>query len=117
MVEVDVRRLGLQRARRPNEQPCSACSTEEPHLDLARHPALYYICSMTEVFQCRIDKQLVAKARKVAKEIGTTPGEVVRLMFVQMVKRRAIPFPLKADSPEDEVLSSSKRRAGLWDEL
>jgi addiction module RelB/DinJ family antitoxin len=72
---------------------------------------------MTEVFQCRIDRRLVAKARTVAKEIGTTPGEVVRLMFVQMVKRRAIPFPLQADSPEDEVLSPTRRRAKLWDDL
>jgi addiction module RelB/DinJ family antitoxin len=72
---------------------------------------------MTEVFQCRIDRKLVAKAKAVAKEIGTTPGEVVRLMFAQMVKRRAIPFPLQADSPEDEVLSSTKRRAHLWDDL
>ena len=38
-------------------------------------------------------------------------------MFVQMVKRRAIPFPLQADSPEDEILSSTKRRVQLWDEL
>ena len=77
----------------------------------------YYICSVTEVFQCRVDRELVAKARKVAKEIGTTPGEVVRLLFVQMVKRRAIPFPLQADSPEDEMLSPTKRREKLWDEL
>jgi addiction module RelB/DinJ family antitoxin len=72
---------------------------------------------MTEVFQCRVDKRLAARAKAVAREIGTTPGEVVRLMFAQMVKRRAIPFPLQADSPEDEVLSSGKRRAELWDEL
>jgi addiction module RelB/DinJ family antitoxin len=72
---------------------------------------------MTEVFQCRVDKKLVAKAREVTKDIGTTPGEVVRLMFAQMVKRRAIPFPLNADSPEDEVLGSVKRRAALWDKL
>jgi addiction module RelB/DinJ family antitoxin len=72
---------------------------------------------MTEVFQCRIDKKLVARARAVAKDIGTTPGEVVRLMFSQMVKRRAIPFPLSADSPEDEVLGPVKRRAAMWDEL
>jgi addiction module RelB/DinJ family antitoxin len=72
---------------------------------------------MTEVFQCRIDCALMAKAKEVAKEIGTTPGEVVRLMFAQMVKRRAIPFPLQADSPEHEVLSPAKRRAQLWDEL
>jgi addiction module RelB/DinJ family antitoxin len=72
---------------------------------------------MTEVFQCRVERELVAKAKIVAKEIGTTPAEVVRLMFAQMVKRRAIPFPLQADSPEDEALSSPKRRARLWDEL
>jgi addiction module RelB/DinJ family antitoxin len=76
-----------------------------------------YICSMTEVFQCRIDKKLVARAREVTKEIGTTPGEVVRLMFAQMVKRRAIPFPLNAESPEDEVLGPAERRAAIWDEL
>ena len=72
---------------------------------------------MTEVFQCRVDRKLVAKARAVAKEIGTTPGEVVRLMFVQMVKRRAIPFALQADNPEDEIISSGERRRELWEEL
>ncbi len=72
---------------------------------------------MTEVFQCRVDRRLVVQAKKVAKEIGTTPGEIVRLMFAQMVKRRAIPFPLQADSPEDEVLPPAKRRGQLWDEL
>ncbi|PWU13210.1 MAG: hypothetical protein C5B50_19830 [Verrucomicrobia bacterium] len=72
---------------------------------------------MTEVFQCRVDRKLAAKAKAIAKEIGTTPGEVVRLMFTQMVKRRAIPFPLQADSPEDEVLGPTARRARLWDEL
>ncbi|HEY3853345.1 MAG TPA: type II toxin-antitoxin system RelB/DinJ family antitoxin [Verrucomicrobiae bacterium] len=72
---------------------------------------------MTEVFQCRIDKKLAAKAKAVAKEIGVTPGEVVRLTFTQMVKRRAIPFPLQADSPEDEALSSARRRSRMWDEL
>jgi antitoxin component of RelBE/YafQ-DinJ toxin-antitoxin module len=72
---------------------------------------------MTVVFQCRVEKKLVARARKIAKDIGTTPGEVVRLVFAQMVKRRAIPFPLSADSPEDEVLGPVKRRVAMWDEL
>jgi len=72
---------------------------------------------MTEVFQCRIDSNLVAEARVVAKEIGTTPGEVVRLMFAQMVKRQAIPFPLQADCPEDGALLSTRRRSQLWDEF
>jgi hypothetical protein len=33
-----------------------------------------------------------------------------------MLKRRAIPFPLTADSPEDELLGPVKRKATLWDD-
>ena len=72
---------------------------------------------MTEMFRVRIDRKLISQASKVAEEIGTTPGEVVRLLFKQMVKRRTIPFPLHADPPEDEILSSPERRAKLWDEF
>jgi len=71
----------------------------------------------TEEFRVRIDRHLARQARQVAAEIGTSPGEVVRMLFAQMVKRRAIPFPLQADSPEDEVLGSAKRRVELWDAM
>ena len=57
------------------------------------------------------------EANRVAKDIGTTPGEIVRLLFKQLVKRRAIPFPLQADAPEDEILQSAKRRLEMWDEM
>lgn len=69
------------------------------------------------MFRVRVDKRLLREASAVTEEIGTTPGEVVRLLFKQMVKRRAIPFPLQADAPEDDVLSSPARRAKLWDEM
>jgi len=69
------------------------------------------------MFRCRIERKLIVEATKVTEEIGTTPGEVVRLLFTQLVKRRSIPFPLTADAPEDDVLTSSKRRAELWDKL
>lgn len=72
---------------------------------------------MTELFRVRIEHKLVAEASKIAEEIGTTPGEVVRLLFKQMVKRRAVPFPLQADAPEDDVLGPVERRIRLWDEL
>lgn len=69
----------------------------------------------TEEFRVRVDASLIKEAKRVAQEIGTTPAEIVRLMFRQMVKRRAIPFPLQADSPEAEVLGSAERRSKLWD--
>jgi addiction module RelB/DinJ family antitoxin len=71
----------------------------------------------TEEFRVRIDRALLRKAKLVAEEIGTTPGEIVRMLFTQLVKRRAIPFPLQADSPEAEVLASARRRSDLWDQM
>jgi antitoxin component of RelBE/YafQ-DinJ toxin-antitoxin module len=71
----------------------------------------------TEEFRVRIDPKLLRQARQVAEEIGTSAGEVVRLLFVQMVKRRTIPFPLNADSPETELLGPARRRAELWDAM
>ncbi len=73
--------------------------------------------AQTEEFRVRIDRALVRKAKRVAEEIGTTPGDIVRMLFAQLVKRRAIPFPLQADSPESEVLGSPKRRSDLWDKM
>jgi addiction module RelB/DinJ family antitoxin len=72
---------------------------------------------MTEVFRVRVERKLIREANEVAEEMGTSPAEIVRLMLKQMVKRRAIPFPIQADSPENEVLSPAKRRAKMWDKM
>jgi len=71
----------------------------------------------TTMFRARIDRKLNSEAQRVAEEIGTTTGEIVRLLFKQLVKRRAIPFPVQADTPESEILGSAERRAKMWDEL
>ncbi len=73
--------------------------------------------AQTEEFRVRIDRKLAKEARRVTEEIGTTTGEVVRLLFTQLVKRRAIPFPLQADTPESEVLGPTERRAKLFDKM
>ena len=72
---------------------------------------------MTEMFRGRIDRRLLVQAQRVAEEIGTTPGEIVRLLFVQLVKRRTVPFPLQADTPEDLEIGSGRRRSEVWDEV
>ena len=72
-----------------------------------------------EVFRCRIDGKLLSEAEKVTKDIGTTPGEVVRLLFKQLVKRRTIPFPLDADAQDGagNGLVDVKRRNKVLREL
>jgi len=69
------------------------------------------------MFRCRIERQLIRQATRVAEEIGTTPGEVARLLFTHMVKRRTIPIPLQADALEHEILSPVRRRSEMWDEM
>ena len=66
------------------------------------------------MFRCRIDRKLLTETKRVAKQIGTSPGEVVRLLFTQMVKRRTIPFPLSADAPQESELVSVERRNKIW---
>jgi len=53
----------------------------------------------------------------VLAEIGLKPRAALELFYKQIIKRRAIPFPVQADSPEDEVLSPASRRNALADEF
>jgi len=71
----------------------------------------------SEMFRVRVERTLLREASAVAEEMGTTPGEIVRLLFKQLVKRRAIPFPIQADAPEAEIFTSKARRNKLADEF
>jgi addiction module RelB/DinJ family antitoxin len=73
--------------------------------------------SMSAVLKSRIDPDLKRQAEAVLKEIGLKPRAALELFYTQIIKRRAIPFPLQADSPENEVLSPAARRNALADEF
>jgi addiction module RelB/DinJ family antitoxin len=72
---------------------------------------------MTAIVKSRIDSELKRQAEAVLDEIGLKPRAALELFYKQLIKRRAIPFPVKADCPEDEVLSSTDRRNALADEF
>ena len=72
---------------------------------------------MSAVTKSRIDPELKRQAEAVLKEIGLKPRAVLELFYKQIVKRRAIPFPVQAISPEDDVLSTAVRRNQLADEF
>jgi addiction module RelB/DinJ family antitoxin len=74
---------------------------------------------MTDIFRVRIERKLLKDASRVAEEIGTTPGEIVRLLFAQLVKRRSIPFTLSADAPSatDLDLVDVQRRNKILKDL
>jgi len=64
-----------------------------------------------------IDPELKRQAEAVLEEIGLKPRAALELFCKQIIKRRAIPFPVQADSPEDEVLSPATRRNTIADEF
>ncbi len=72
---------------------------------------------MSAIVKSRIDPELKRQAEAVLEEIGLKPKAALELFYKQIIKRRAIPFPVKADPPEDEVLSSDERRNSLADEF
>ena len=82
-----------------------------------RRPHLGHIGSMSAVAKSRIDPELKRQAEAVLEEIGLKPRAALELFYKQIIKRRAIPFPVQADSPEDDVLSPAARRNKVADEF
>jgi len=78
---------------------------------------LGHIGHMSAIAKSRIDPELKRQAEAVLEEIGLKPRAALELFYKQIIKRRAIPFPVQADSAEDEVLSSATRRNTLADEF
>jgi addiction module RelB/DinJ family antitoxin len=73
--------------------------------------------AMSAIVKSRIDPELKRQAEAVLEEIGLKPRAALELFYKQIIKRRAIPFPVKADCPEDDILSTAERRNALADEF
>jgi addiction module RelB/DinJ family antitoxin len=82
-----------------------------------KRPHLGHIGYMSAIAKSRIDPELKRQAEAVLEEIGLKPRAALELFYRQIIKRRAIPFPVQADSPEDDVLSPAARRNKLADEF
>ncbi len=78
---------------------------------------LGHIGPMSAIAKSRIDPELKRQAEGVLEEIGLKPRAALELFYKQIIKRRAIPFPVQADAPEDEVLSPAARRNELADQF
>jgi addiction module RelB/DinJ family antitoxin len=73
--------------------------------------------TISAIVKSRIDPELKRQAEAVLEEIGLKPRAALELFYKQIIKRRAIPFPVKADCPEDEILSSAERRNAMADDF
>ena len=68
----------------------------------------------TEEFRVRIHPKLLRETQRVAEEIGTTPGDLVRMLFAQVVKLRALPFrPSSFPALEEYGVNLAQAEAAL----
>lgn len=65
---------------------------------------------MTVLFRCRIEKPLLDKANRVAKRLGTSTPEMVRIFVAQMARTGKVPVSLDA-SEDDSVAGPWAQRA------
>ena len=63
---------------------------------------------MTVLFRCRIEKPLLNRANRVAKKLGTSTSEMVRIFVTQMARTGKVPLSL--DSRDETPL------AGPWEQ-
>ncbi len=68
---------------------------------------------MSELLRIRVDKELLRKTKQTCSDLGVKPGAVVNALFVQIVKRKELPFRITAETPEDELLQSPKKRGEI----
>jgi addiction module RelB/DinJ family antitoxin len=69
--------------------------------------------SMTVLFRCRIDEPVLKKADRIAKRLGTSTPEMVRMFVAQIARTGKVPLSLKAGEAADLVESWEQRAARL----
>jgi addiction module RelB/DinJ family antitoxin len=79
--------------------------------------AMEHGCDMTEMFRCRVEKDLLDDAHRISKDMGTSTSELVRIFLKALVKSGQLPFTPKVTSEEDEVLGPVNRRREMLEYL
>lgn len=65
---------------------------------------------MTVLFRCRIEKPLLDRANRVAKRLGTSTPEMVRIFVTQIARTGKVPLKLDPNH-EDSAAGPWKQRA------
>ena len=56
---------------------------------------------MTVLFRCRVEKRLLKKADEVAKRLGTSTPEMIRVFLTEIARTGKVPVNLNSHADED----------------
>jgi len=68
------------------------------------------------ILRTRIDSRRKARVEKILLQLGLTPSQAINMLFAQIERRKAIPFPLTLEDNAD-ILPPIQQVAKMWDEL
>ena len=70
----------------------------------------------TEQLRIRVPAARAKKVRRILGDLGTDTGSLVNMLFVQVIRQKAIPFRVTNADPEtEEILNDPKAMAAIRD--
>jgi DNA-damage-inducible protein J len=70
----------------------------------------------TAIVRARVDSRRKARVERILSQLGLTPTQAVNMLFAQIERRRAIPFPV-AIGENDDILPPIDQVARVWGQL
>jgi len=70
----------------------------------------------TAILRTRIDPRRKTAAEAVLRKLGVTPTQAINMLYAQIVRRRAIPFPVSIEDNSD-ILPTAGHVAEIWSKL
>ena len=70
----------------------------------------------TAILRTRMNLRRKARVEKIPDQLGVTPTQAVNMLFAQIERRKAIPFPVAIDDNRD-IVPPIEHVARVWGEL
>ena len=72
--------------------------------------------SSSAILRTRIDPRRKARVEKILDQLGVTPTQAVNMLYAQIERRKAIPFPVSIEDNSD-IVPPIEHVARAWGEL
>lgn len=72
---------------------------------------------ITAIVRARLERRRKARVEKILRRIGVTPTQAVNLLYAEIERQKAIPFPIALGEDNSDLLPPIEHVAQVWNEL